>query len=149
MMRKLRWLSLCCALMLGACSQGEPSLQTLEGHTLRLSDYRGKWVFINYWAPWCPPCRAEIPELNAFYAAHRDRVVVLGVNFDQLPPQQLKETVEKMGIQFPILVTDPAAQLGIDTLSSVPVTYIISPEGRLLPPLLGEQHLDNLNRILR
>ena len=47
-------------------------LPGLDGKTYRLSEYRGKWVLVNYWATWCPPCREELPELEIFYNNHKE-----------------------------------------------------------------------------
>ena len=64
------------------------SLKSLDGKTVKLSDFRGKPVFINFWASWCPPCKAEIPEIQKFYEKYKDKVTVLGVDItfnDKIP----------------------------------------------------------------
>jgi thiol-disulfide isomerase/thioredoxin len=151
-----RYLACLFFLTLTACAQNT-TLQTLDGKIFRWSDYRGKWVLINYWASWCAPCRKEIPELNAFYQAHKKDVVVLGVNYNQemvlgknyaQSLSELHRTVSAVGIQFPVLRTDPAQSLGINEVESIPTTYLIDPNGKLQTPLLGAQTQRDLERIM-
>ena len=60
------------------------TLPDLEGKPVSLSDYRGKWVIVNYWATWCPPCLEEIPDLVDLYENNRDKLVVLGVDHEEV-----------------------------------------------------------------
>ena len=70
----------------------------LNGKTVKLSDYRGKWVVVNYWATWCPPCVKEIPELVSFHEAHSKKdAVVLGVNHQEDPVAEVKKFGASMG----------------------------------------------------
>ncbi len=59
-------------------------LPDLEGKPVSLSDFRGKWVIVNYWATWCPPCLDEIPELVSLHDDNRDKLVVLGVDYEEI-----------------------------------------------------------------
>ena len=52
-------------------------LEDIQGNTHRLEDYRGKWVLVNFWATWCPPCLSEIPQLNSLHNAHKDKDLFL------------------------------------------------------------------------
>jgi len=125
-------------LALVGCSQ--PALQDMNGKPIHLSDYKGKWVVINYWASWCHPCQLEIPELNAFYFAHKDKdAVVLGFNYDQVPTAELPALAQRMGVFFPTLATDPASLLGVVSLPGLPISFLIGPDGQLKKTLLGEQ----------
>ena len=75
---------------------GQPdfALPDLDGKIHRLSDYRGKWVVVNYWATWCPPCLEEIPELEDFYSEHHKRdAIVVGINYEDSDPAYLKSFV--------------------------------------------------------
>ncbi len=141
------------AISISGCSKphivaGE--VEDINGEIIQLADYRGKWIVINYWASWCEPCAKEIPQLNAFYQAHQGKdAVVLGVNYDGLPMVDLKILVKKMGINYPILTADPKHLIGIEHVPGLPATYLISPEGKLVKSLFGEQTLTSLEKAMR
>lgn len=123
---------------LAGCSQ--PTFYDVEGKPIHLSDYHGKWVVINYWASWCLPCSLEIPELNAFYFAHKDKdAVVFGFNNDQLPLSQIPARAQQMGVMFPTLATDPSDMLGVVSIPGLPLSFLIGPDGKLKRTLMGEQ----------
>ncbi len=131
-------ITLIICLLLAACSQ-QPSLKDIQGKTINLASYKGKWVLINYWASWCKPCYKEIPELNAFSQRYSDNAVVLGVSYDRVPLPNLVKLAKKLGVKFPTLASDPAKQLGIDNVPGLPATYVIGPNGKLRQRLLGIQ----------
>ncbi len=134
-------------LALTAFAQAEPvdySLPGLDGKTHSLADYRGKWVIVNYWATWCPPCQEEIPDLVAFHERHRNKdAVVLGVNYEDIGAEQLKDFVDSFMISYPILRADPDPVTPLGPVSGLPTTYIIAPDGtpvaRQVGPVTGEQ----------
>lgn len=115
------------------------SLPDLNGRMQSLSDYRGKWVVVNFWATWCPPCLEEIPDLVHFHDARKDKdAVVLGINFEDAAPEQLRTFVDDYLISYPILLNpDLGAPTPTMTVGGLPTTYIISPEGELVARQLG------------
>jgi thiol-disulfide isomerase/thioredoxin len=123
---------------LSACGT-KPDFETLDGDSGRFSDYRGRWVLVNYWAEWCKPCIAEMPELKKFSDAHAAQAVVLTVNFDGAAGDVLREQVRKLNIEVPVLVNDPAALLGIERPQGLPTTFVFDPQGKLAATLAGEQ----------
>ncbi len=134
------------ALLLCACAPN--GLETSVGEHIRLEDYRGRWVLINYWALWCRPCRIEIPELNALQRAHENELVVLGVNFDAPPPEVNREQVEELGIAFTVLQSDPGPALGASRPRVLPMTLVLAPDGSLAHELIGPQTQASLESIL-
>lgn len=120
----------------------------LQGHALKLADFHGKWVFINYWASWCKPCYQEIPELNRFYKKHHNDVVLLGFSYDQQQGESLAKLANKMGIEFPTLSQDPAAAIGIKSIPGLPATYVINPKGKLSEALFGMQTRKSLEQAI-
>jgi len=111
----------------------------------RLEDLRGQWVVINYWARWCKPCIEEIPELNAF-DHKRDDVTVLGVNYDGATGAELEQQEQALGVGFPTLTEDPAAQLGVPRPVVLPTTLVLDHRGRVAATLLGPQTLATLEQ---
>lgn len=133
--------------VLAAAAWAEPvdySLPDLNGKTHSIADYRGKWVIVNYWATWCPPCQEEIPELVDFHDRHKDGdAVVLGVNFEDIGAEQLTSFVDSFLISYPVLRSEPLAATPLGPIPGLPTTYIIAPDGspvaRQVGPITGEQ----------
>ncbi|MCK7595757.1 TlpA family protein disulfide reductase [Microbulbifer sp. CAU 1566] len=124
------------ALLFLGCEGSSGGLRSLDGERL---DTEGKILLVNYWAEWCAPCREEIPELNAFYQAHKDDVLVLGINFDQLPAEQVAEQARKFGIAFPLLASAPEGRWGQTVPQVLPSTFIIDASGQWQRTLVGPQ----------
>ncbi len=116
--------------------QGDPApdftLPDLEGNPVTLSDYRGKAVIIDFWATWCPPCIFQVPELNRFWKAHKDRgdVMVLGVAIDLEGAEVVAPWVEEQGVEYTIVVGDENLARKFGALG-FPTLAIVTPEGTL------------------
>lgn len=132
-----RFLYLATAFALTACNPTEP-----PANELQLSRFAGQWLVINYWAIWCKPCIQEIPELNAL--DQLPGVAVLGVNFDGTSGTELAQQIEKLGINFTVLGTDPAAQLGVPRPVVLPTSLVLDTGGELRDTLVGPQTLATL-----
>lgn len=139
---------ICCACLgaLSACSK--PDYHTADGASGRFADARGKWLFINYWAEWCKPCIEEMPELNRFQQQYRDRVVLLTVNYDGAKDQALQQQIAKLGVELPVLLDDPAPQLGVQHPDALPTTFVFDPDGKLRQTLQGAQTAVTLAAII-
>src|SRR5687767_10413595 len=85
-------------------------LKNLDGQAVKLSDLKGKKVILNFWATWCPPCRAEMPEMEKYYQEIKNggKIEFLAVNLD--PKADVKGFAEKMGIHFPIVLDEIGLQ---------------------------------------
>lgn len=129
----------------------EYSLPDLKGETHSLSDYRGKWVVVNYWATWCPPCQEEIPDLIDFYEQNKSKdIVVLGVNTEEISREQLASFAESYLISYPILRSDPIIASPLGPVPGLPTTYIVAPDGepvaRQVGPVTSKQLTDYIER---
>jgi peroxiredoxin len=106
------------------------TLETLTGETVRLADLRGKTVVIDFWATWCPPCEFQVPELNAFWQAHKEDgdVEVLGISVDVEGPDVVSAWAKEKDVQYKVLVDgeDLARRFGA---LGFPTLYIITPDG--------------------
>ena len=119
-------------------AQENSVLHDTQGNTIQMAQLKDKWIVVNYWAAWCPSCLKEIPELNHFYQHNQDKNVLLfSVNFDHLSTKSLKMAVDRVNINYPSLVEDPGYMWGLGDINFVPVTFIISPEGKLAKEFVG------------
>ncbi len=108
-------------------------LADLQGAEHSLADYRGKWIVVNYWATWCPPCLEEIPELVQFHNEHNERdAVVWGINREEILLAELKIFAEKQQISYPLFQVLPDSASPLGPVQGVPTTYLVSPKGEVV-----------------
>ena len=115
----------------------EIELPGLTGGTVRVSDYRGQWVVLNYWATWCAPCRKEIPDLSQLHDS-RDDIVVLGLAFEDTEPAVFEEFLAEFSPTYPMAlvdVYDPPEPFGAPR--ALPTTIILHPDGHAVKAFLG------------
>lgn len=106
------------------------TLNDVNGKPRSLSEFRGKWVIVNYWATWCPPCLDEIPDLVEFHDRHKDKdAVVLGINYEDVDSEYLHEFIDTHFMTYPVLRMDPEPVTPLGPVFGLPTTYIISPQG--------------------
>jgi peroxiredoxin len=105
------------------------TLQALDGTAVSLSDYQGKTVLVNFWATWCAPCRAEVPDLQAAYEARQgDGFVVLGVNVEE-SLAAVEPFVAEFGMTYPILLDETGDILKTYRAIGLPMSIIVDQEG--------------------
>ena len=125
-------------------------LPGLDGKTYRLSDFRGKWVLVNYWATWCPPCREELPELEIFYNNHKDEdAVVIGVAMESIKLERLQKFVDKQFLSFPILISEPAARSELGGIPGLPTSFLVDPEGEVVARQVGPVTADDVEQFIQ
>ena len=133
-------------LIVSSCS--EPDYRLVDGSSGKLDDFLGRWLIVNYWADWCPPCIKEMPELENFYNDNEDRALVLTYNFDRLEGEELQSQIIRFGVNVPSILTDPGILFGWEAPPSLPATYIINPEGILIHTLIGPQTQESLEALI-
>lgn len=116
-------------------------LTTLDGETVQLSDYRGKKVILNLWATWCPPCRAEMPDMQKYYdeQAQDENVEILAVNLttEDRGMDKINAFVEEFALTFPIPMDVDGDVGDVYQAATIPTSYIIDTEGRVQNKIVG------------
>ena len=126
------------ACFIGAAGAQQFSLTDASGKIHRLSDYRGKWVLVNFWATWCPPCLEEMPDLGALYDARRGNdLLVIGVAVDFQNPREVIEFADNMLVSYPIVLGDKKVTDQFARIRGLPTTLIYDPKGELVKTHLG------------
>lgn len=126
-MKKLSVLSCVLLLMFSVQVYGF-QFQDTAGKIHKLQDYKGRWVLVNFWATWCPPCLKEIPDLISLSKDRKD-IMVIGVAMDSDDPRIVMEFVQSMAINYPIVFGNREIAAQLDDVSLLPSTYFYDPEG--------------------
>tara|TARA_B100001167_G_C16668250_1_gene256484 strand:- start:157 stop:630 length:474 start_codon:yes stop_codon:yes gene_type:complete len=132
---------------LSACS--DPDYEIYNDSSGYIQDLQGKWVVINYWADWCPPCIKEMPELTSFYNENKEEVYVFAYNFDGLKGEELQEQITRFKVKVPSMLTDPGELFGWHLPDSLPTTFIIDPSGVTKEILIGPQTKETLEKVIQ
>ena len=131
------------------------ALKSSTGENLRLSEYRGDVVMINFWATWCGPCRQEMPLLDELYSRYqRVGFNLLGVNIDD-DSSRAMNMIEELGVTFPVLFDARKEVSKLYEVNAMPVTVIVDREGTVryihhgYKPGYEEKYLDQIRSLLR
>ena len=143
-MRKILLILL--VMLVQACDQ-YPVNHDSQGNVVSYADLEDSYVLINYWAEWCGPCLEEIPELNRLDQEIGD-LTVIGISYDQPPSDELNRQIKELGIEFPVVVTDPSGHLGFTSPEVLPTTYVFSPGLELRSVLVGPQTEESIKLLL-
>lgn len=119
------------------------------GKKLTLSDYKGKWVLINFWATWCPPCLKEIPDLVSLYESRKKDVMIIGVAMDYRDPKTVLKFVKSLSISYPIVLGDRKIAAQIGPVSMLPTTYLFNPDGKPAAYKVGLISREDLEEFMR
>ncbi|RAK18469.1 peroxiredoxin [Anoxybacillus vitaminiphilus] len=113
-------------------------LKTLDGKSIRLSELQGKKVILNFWATWCPPCQAEMPEMQNFYEKYNEDVEILAVNLtSQDSRDKVASFIKEYGLTFPVVLDEEGDVLKLYKISPIPTSYMIDREGTIRHKYVG------------
>ncbi len=113
-------------------------LTGIDGRKTNLEAYLGKWVVVNYWATWCPPCLYEMPELQDFHDRHAEHdAVVIGINAELISRQRLTAFLEDYFITYPIFTAGPTQQSELGLIPGLPTTFLVTPAGEVVARQVG------------
>lgn len=115
------------------------TLPDVDGQLHSLSDFRGEWVIVNFWATWCSPCLKEIPELNEMsHMTEPVSVVVIGIDFEEIEAQPLKKFMQTLEMNYLVLRVGQSPLIPFEPLKGLPTTFIVSPDGRIVYTKVGQ-----------
>ena len=135
-------LAACSLLLAATCLHADPApawdLKSLDGKSVKLSDFKGKVVILDFWATWCPPCRAEIPNFVDLQKQYGKKgLQVVGVSLDQGPVDGVVSFAKAQNINYPIVMGDDDVAQKYGGVQAIPTTFIIDPKGNIVQKHVG------------
>ena len=113
-------------------------LTDLNGKPLQLSALKGKVVILDFWATWCPPCRAEIPHFKELDAQYKSRgLEMIGISLDQGGESVVKSFLQEQGVTYPVALGDERIVRAYGGIRGIPTTFLIDKQGRIAKKLVG------------
>lgn len=123
------------------------TLNDLDENPVKLSDFRGKKVLLNFWATWCPPCRAEMPDIEKLYKEYGDKdLVILAVNIGE-DRKTVKDFVEQNGYSFKILLDTKSEVANKYVVNAIPTSYFIDADGSISNHYIGAMSLQQMKEL--
>ena len=113
------------------------AVRDLDGREVSTASLRGKVVIVNFWATWCPPCRAEIPDLVALQEKYRDHLQVIGVSEDEASPDVVRRWADDHKVNYPIVMLTPELEKMFPGISALPTSFIVDRESRIVQKHVG------------
>lgn len=121
------------------------SFYDMQGVTHKFSDYKGKWILVNYWATYCPPCRAEIPDIEEFYRKNKSKFIVLGMDAGGTDDASIKAFKKELDITYPLIPAQESTLVAFGVVMAIPTSYIINPQGEIIDKYVGLITYDDLD----
>lgn len=121
-------------------------LENLTGEKIKLSDFQGKKVMLNFWATWCPPCKAEIPDMQKFHLEEGDDIVILAINIDT--ENDVAGFAKQMNVTFPILLDKQNNVNKVYQIISIPTSYFIDEKGLIQNKHIGAMDIKAMRKFM-
>ena len=112
-------------------------LTSSKGKKIKLSDYKGKVVIVDFWATWCPPCRRGIPDLIEIQKEFGKHVVVIGISMDTDTKRDVVPFIQQMGINYPVAYATPEVVQSYGGVESIPSSFVIDKKGNIIESYIG------------
>jgi DsbE subfamily thiol:disulfide oxidoreductase len=126
------------------------ALQDADGKTIHSSDFKGKVVVLDFWATWCPPCKAEIPSFIALQKEYgKNGLAVIGVSVDEGGADVVKSFAQQSGMNYTVVLADDKTTQAFGGIDAIPTTFIIDREGRIVTKHLGFTEKDEFEKELK
>ncbi|MBI4481013.1 MAG: redoxin domain-containing protein [Acidobacteria bacterium] len=113
------------------------ALTDLDGKPLSSINWRGKVVLLNFWATWCGPCRAEIPDLIRLQEKYPDKLLIVGLSQDLDPPAKVKQFADEMNVNYPVAMSTEEIERSFGGVFGLPTSFILDTEGRIVQKHIG------------
>jgi len=114
------------------------ALKDINGKTVRLSDFKGKVIVLNFWATWCPPCKTEMPWLVDLENKYRAQgIEIVGVALDEAPPKEIASFAREMQLNYPVLIGDDNTSDAYGDVQMLPTTFYIGRDGKIVSRVVG------------
>jgi DsbE subfamily thiol:disulfide oxidoreductase len=114
------------------------TLKNLDGKAVSLSDFKGKVVILDFWATWCPPCRAEIPSFIELQKQYGNQgLAVIGLSLDESGATAVKKFVDKTGMNYTVVMADQAVAKAYGGVEAIPTTFVIDRQGHIINRHVG------------
>ncbi|HEX4857817.1 MAG TPA: TlpA disulfide reductase family protein [Usitatibacteraceae bacterium] len=124
-------------------------LKDVDGHAQRLSELKGKWVVVNFWATWCAPCVKEIPDIAAFGKEHGAKVRVIGIALDWDDEKQVRAFARKVGHTYPLVLGNDVSEKTFGKVKGLPTTIVYTPDGKIAYQKTGTVTRELLTRVIK
>lgn len=126
------------------------AVKTVDGKTLKLSDLRNKPVIVDFWATWCGPCRASMPDLNEMQARYGAKgLTVIGLSVDETGPAPVKRFATQLGVRFTIAMANDDILDAYGPIRSIPTTFFINRKGEIVRRVIGRIDSETMNHYVQ
>ncbi len=116
--------------------------------TISLSNYRGKAILLNFWATWCPPCIAEIPDLTQLYDKYKEKLLIIGVSLDRESTEVIRDFYKRFKMNYPVIMGTPEIVKSYGGISAIPTSFLINKKGEIVQKIVGYRSKDQYESYL-